>query len=357
MQCKQAHIKCNEEGPPCGRCKLRATPCEYAGPGAASSVEQQGSPSVDGPPHPAVTNGDVQLQGPPFPTNDRRLLELQLMHRWTTVTYKSMCSSIAQDHEVWREKLPVWSLDYDFLLSGLLSLTAFEAASCSSGSCREQYVTAAVEYQAAALGEFRQHLGKGTQVDNYEPILCFALLLMVLALASSQFTTDTRSSDNGSNNVTSDATENMVQYTITVYELIRGCVTVLGDTGAQTIASNPYIQRLTRFEDLPRTPFDSATQDALANLHEMNERRLTCTVSEPYEARVRHVAHFEACKKAISLLQECFAKCVFVDNDYQGYVLGWLNMAGDEYVQAIKLDDSVAMLVLLVLGRLGREVE
>jgi hypothetical protein len=89
----------------------------------------------------------------------------------------------------------------------------------------------------------------------------------------------------------------------------------------------------------------------LARLNEVNERRLTSTVGEPYEARVQHVKSFEACKKAIGLLEQCFAKCSgAVDPSYQAYILGWLNMAGDEYVAAIQDGDHVALLVLMVWG-------
>ncbi|ETI22348.1 hypothetical protein G647_06422, partial [Cladophialophora carrionii CBS 160.54] len=32
LSCKQAHIKCREDGPPCERCRLRGTTCTYPDP-------------------------------------------------------------------------------------------------------------------------------------------------------------------------------------------------------------------------------------------------------------------------------------------------------------------------------------
>ncbi|ETI22347.1 hypothetical protein G647_06421 [Cladophialophora carrionii CBS 160.54] len=290
---------------------------------------------------------ESQPEEPQFPSSTR-LLELQLMHRWSTITHRSVCTPAAKDDHVWRNKLPQWALSHDFLLNGMLSLTAFEAASASAGQNRERYVTAATEYQSVALNKFRQHLqlvqlAPHPSNSSYEPVLAFSMMLMVLALASAQFTPATPSDAHRS--------AGMVQNTITHYQLIRGCATVLGDGGEQYLASNPYVLKLTRFDDLPRLPVDSPSAVVLARLNEANERRLTRTVGEPYEARVQHVKYFEACKKSIGLLEQYFAKCTGdVDESYQGYILGWLNMAGDEYVSSIKDGDHVALLVLMLWG-------
>lgn len=313
-----------------------------------------------------------QFEEPVFPHNGgSRLLELQLMHRWSAWTYKSMCTPVTHDDVVWQNKVPMWSLKYDFLLDGLLALTAFDAAnSCSQLSeSRVLYITTAVEYQARAIGKFRHQLecnvpNTSPDADHYEPVLVFSTMLMALALASPQFTADipAANSINGNNighshdALTTPATD-MVQNTITHYELIRGCDVLLGEQGAQYMASNPYFSRLTRFEDLPRTT--AATDVAplyatiIAKLQELNERRLTAsTVSDAYDARVRHVANFEACKRAIAQLEESFAKCggSGVEISYQGYVLGYLNFAGEQYVSTIKENDRVALLVLMCWG-------
>jgi hypothetical protein len=316
----------------------------------ASHLQQDTSLSTNGNPALAGTDGDSQLEEPLFPSSTR-LLELQLMHRWSTVTYKSMCTPAAGDEHVWRNKVPTWALSYDFVLNGLLSLTAFEAASssssssASSGQNRDHYVNAATEYQTLALSTFRHHLQRvhldhhHPSNDSYEPVLTFSMMLMVLAMASAQFNSDSQQSTG------------MVQNTLTHYRLIRGCGTVLGDSGEQYLASNPYVLKLTRFDDLPRVPVDSPSTAMLARLNEVNERRLTSTVGEPYEARVQHVKSFEACKKAIGILEQYFARCHGpVDPTYQAYILGWLNMAGDEYVVAIQDGDHVALLVLMVWG-------
>lgn len=264
------------------------------------------------------------------------MLELQLMHRWSTVTYKSMCTPVAKDDHVWLAKVPQLSLQFDFLLNGVFAVTAFEAAALTERD-RRRYVTAAIKYQALALSSFHPQLDRIT-ASSYEAVLCFSMVLMVLALASAQFVADLAGDDERSN---------MVQNSILHFELIRGCGAVLA-SNATYLEELPYARKLTRFDDLSRTTLDADTEAALARLHEANDRRIKSSIHESCESRASHVQHWEACKKAIALLHDCFAKCVNLD--YRGYVLGWLNMAGDDYVRAIQADDHVALLVLMCWG-------
>ena len=336
LTCKQRRVKCDEKGPPCGSCRLRATTCEYASPVSslhASPRNGSSAPVSDVP-------GDAHVDEPAFP-EETRLLELQLMNRWSTVTYKSCCTKVAEDDHVWRRKVPEMSLQHDFLLNGIFALSAFEIAS-SSERDRARYLSAAVEYEALALLSFRPQLQEITQ-DSFDAVFCFSLGLMVLALASAQFTSES----------TRGGTNTMVQHTITHFELLRGCTTVMASK-ANFIAESPYIQKLKRFEDLPREALDSRTELALARLNEANENRMKSGIGEAYEHRVTNMVYREACKRALSVLQECFAKCV--DIDYQGYALGWLNLSGNDFIEAIKAHDGIALLILMYWGVLVQKL-
>lgn len=329
LTCKQRRVKCDEKGPPCGACRLRSSSCEYA----ASLVPKLQASPVD--PDGATTT-DRAHDDPIFPS-DHRLLELQLMNRWSTVTYKSLCAKVAEDDLVWQTKVPALSLQYDFLLNGVFALAAFEIASSTLERNRAPYLNAAFEYQILALGKFRPQL-QDINPASHEALLCFSLILMVLALASAQFVAD---SPRGGH-------DTMVQNTITHFELLHGCTRVL-ESEKDYLEKNPYARKLKRFEELPRVALDPRTAAALAKLSEANERRITSSINDPYECRIKQVSYWESCKKAVSLLQEFFAKCV--DSiDYQGYILGWLNMAGDDYIRTIKAGDRIALLILMYWG-------
>lgn len=328
VTCKSRHVKCDEAGPPCGRCKIRGTACQYAN----YSSSRQGLTPVRVRTDP-VRNpekcGDLV-----FPA-DKRLLELQLMHRWSTTTYKSCCTPGSGDDEVWQFMVPESALQYDFLLNGVFALAAFESARSLKGkSSYEKYVDAAIEYHGRALSSFQSRLPDVLR-DGHEAAFCFSLMLMVLALASVQ-----APSSNGHGG-------NIVQSAITHFELVRGCVPV-AESKEGYLAENPYINKMPRFEDLPRATLGAPIEEVLTKLGELNDRRITSNIHEPDEKRVQQVAYWETCKKALGLLRECFEKCG--DKMSQGYALGWLNMAGNEYIKVIEEGDRIALLILMYWG-------
>ena len=272
------------------------------------------------------------------PAQHNYMLELQLMNRWSTVTYKSMSTPVANDEYIWQTKVPAMSLEHDFLLNGLFSITAFEIAT-SSERDRHCYVNAGIAYQTLAVSSFRNQL-PNIQPDSFEAMLCFSLMLMVLALASAKFSAERN--DFGS--------VNMVQNMLTHFELLRGCAVVM-DSQPAFIEESPYIQRLKRFSELPQLPLDAAVDAAIAKLSQANELRVSSTVADPYERRLEQIAFWQACKTAILMLRECWSKCA--DVNYKGYALAWLNMAGEDYVNAIKANDDIALLTLMYWGVLA----
>lgn len=341
LNCKSRHIKCDEGGPPCERCKLRGTACEYAGPLSGSKTSSLAEVPKE------TTRNVVQLNELRFPS-DRRLLELQLMHRWSTLTHKSCCTPGANDDEIWEQLVPTLAVQYDFLLNGLLALAAFDCARSAAESAYDQYVTSAVEYHALALGTFRSHLPL-INPESYEAALCLSLMLMILALASAQFTTKSAAA--------AGKHPDMVQNAIVHFELLRGCVPI-ANINEDYLLSNPYIQNLKLFEDLPRTTIDPGTREAMSQLSDFNDKKIVSTVHESDERRIRQIAHWGACKKALAVLGECFEKCV--DDFSRGYALGWLNIAGEEYIKALNDKDKAALLILMFWGvlmdKLGHQV-
>ncbi|RVX69288.1 hypothetical protein B0A52_06881 [Exophiala mesophila] len=341
INCKSRHIKCDEGGPPCERCKLRGTPCEYTSSGPipkiSSPAEVQKGAALD-----AVSSSVNQVRLPA----DRRLLELQLMHRWSTGTYKSCVTPQVNDGELWQQKVPALAVQYDFLLNGLLALSAYDCAGSTIEAESEQYANSAVEYHALALGSFRSYVPR-IDSDSHEAAFACSLILMILAIASAQF-----ASKPGVGN-----SHDMVQDAIVHFEMLRGCVPIL-NLNADLLLSNPQIQKLVPWEDLPRTMVDGPTRTALGHLSDFNDKKIVAARDKPGEYNISQIAHWETCKKAISMLTECFEKCV--DDLSRGYALGWLNFAGEDYIKALKDEDSAALLALMFWGvlvdKLGHQV-
>ncbi|KAJ5273542.1 hypothetical protein N7478_008667 [Penicillium angulare] len=348
LTCKRRHVKCDETGPPCKRCETRSTICEYPHLNLDPQSLSAHTPEEAG--RTTETTLDSHPICPSFPTN-RHHLDLQLMHRWTASTYKSCCTPGSGDEALWQLIVPALALEYDFLLHGLLALSAFECASILKKHDREspsyqEYIKSALEYQVLALASFRAQI-TSDQCENQRAALCFSLMLMVLAFASVRF----------KQHASSDDEESVLQTTIVHFELVRGAVQVA--TGKEDlIRQNEYVQNLVSFQDLPSTLLDSSIAEIILDLVDMNDKRIVETVQEIQEERIRQIAFWEACKKALSLLQECFQKCV--GPVYRGYALGWLNMAGEGYINALNANDHISRVILMVWGilveRLGDDV-
>ncbi|KAJ5108875.1 hypothetical protein N7456_005550 [Penicillium angulare] len=348
LTCKRRHVKCDETGPPCRRCETRSIICEYpkfnSGPQSLSVHAPQEAGQVM---ETALNYNPICTS---FPTN-RHHLDLQLMNRWTASTYKSCCTPGSGDEALWQLIVPALAFQYDFLLHGMLALSAFECASVlkkneQENSSYEKYINSAIEYQVLALASFRAQIASD-QCEDQKAALCFSLMLMVLAFASVRFRRQT----------STDHEESVLQTTIVHYELVRGAVQVATDK-EDLISQNEYVQKLVPFKDLPLTPLDPSIAEIIIAIGEMNDKRIVETAQQMQEERIRQIAFWEACKKALSLLQECFQKCV--GPVYRGYALGWLNMAGEGYIDALHANDHISRVILMVWGilveRLGEDV-
>jgi hypothetical protein len=345
VTCKSRHVRCDESGPPCDRCRIRGTPCEYTSSKTSSqpsSSNRVANTKHDNreptPPRDLATTSEVV-----FPA-DSHLLELQLMHRWSALTYKHCCSPGSNDAEVWQFLVPKLALQYDFLLYGIFALSAFEIAQLSNTLDSQRYLSAAIEYHGRALGSFQRQLPVIIP-KSHEAALCMSSMLIPLAFASAL------------SNTAQDSKYTMVNTVLTHFQLLQGCIPVF-NIDQEYINGNPYMAKVKPYADLPRIPLDSLTEEAFAKLGVINDKRITASLRDTDERRLKQVTYWEACKKALAVLQECQEKCV--DDLTGGFALGWLNMTGEEFVKAIKDEDHISLVILMYWGvladKLGSQV-
>ncbi|KIW12721.1 hypothetical protein PV08_09999 [Exophiala spinifera] len=236
------------------------------------------------------------------------------------------------------------ALHFDFLLDGIFAVTAFEiAATYNDGN----YIYAALEYQTSSISAFRRHLDNPLP-ETIEPMLAFSLMFMVLTLASSQARLNNASSCLPNTDSTTYFSGNgILESTVTHFALLQG-VSAIVERKPEYVTNSPCINRLKPFKELPSTAVDPEIESTLSKIGDCNEARITSTVNELYEHRVSQISLWETCKNALSMLRECFAKCA--DESHSGYTLGWLNMAGDEFIKAVIAEDTTALLLLMYWG-------
>jgi hypothetical protein len=72
------------------------------------------------------------------------MLELELMHCWSTSTYKSLCS-VPEDHHYMQLVMPQEALRYDFLLNGIFVAAALHRAAMAPKQEAKRYFNIAME--------------------------------------------------------------------------------------------------------------------------------------------------------------------------------------------------------------------
>ncbi|KLU85277.1 hypothetical protein MAPG_04305 [Magnaporthiopsis poae ATCC 64411] len=239
QNCKRRHVKCDEQGPPCANCVVRETTstCIYtqssqnalaalrsrgqdvaaparrsqgdqAAPAAAESFSGSRSPASESSAAPVAEqqqqhhhhhhHPEPPVRPAPAEGEVDRLLDLELMHRWTTVTYKTLVS-VPNDESYLQVGVPIEALKCDYLLNALLAVTALEkvmtesesssseeerggsgsmAATGSSRSIRDsnrRYIRAAIEYYDRGINGFRAALPTVGPENHH--VLYFASLL------------------------------------------------------------------------------------------------------------------------------------------------------------------------------------
>ncbi|UNI20928.1 hypothetical protein JDV02_006974 [Purpureocillium takamizusanense] len=202
--CKARHLKCDEQGPPCANCTIRNSRCTYTPPTSTTTTttaKQQPEPSR-GPWSVATTYSSssssaspVRCPWPPPPppiegitttttpsplsvssshtSSSRRLLELELLHRWSVRTWRGLYNLPACQPFL-QECLPREGLRLPFILDGILALAALDIALLAGlrgdRSTARRYKRTALEYYAKASGDFRAALGSGGCGGGKSPI-------------------------------------------------------------------------------------------------------------------------------------------------------------------------------------------
>jgi hypothetical protein len=259
-------------------------------------------------------------------------MKAHLLHRWSTDTYKSVSTPLVDDRLVWQITVPEMGIQHDFLLNGLLALSAFDLArSCENDDTR--YISAALEYQDLAFRGFRTQL-RETISGSREAVLYFSLLLTALTLASSQAVMPRGEIDS------------KVQRTIVLFELLRGIGAVMR-SDQDYYSTHPVFRDAKQIPDLPRIPLAKDTEMALGRLREINEKRMPPFYGTSRKTHA-NTKLYNGCKQALFWLLECSERCV--DANYRGYCLAWIAYAGHDYVAAVQRKDTVALLIMMHWG-------
>ncbi|KAH9886771.1 hypothetical protein F4778DRAFT_438322 [Xylariomycetidae sp. FL2044] len=214
-RCKARKIKalsqCDEVHPRCGNCSKHGVPCDFEHPNLRDSLAPPDtprpttSPSGGGdspssstlPPTPSLpssTPAPIYRAPDPAPlfgsSQKNRMMELRLLHHYTTVTCKTLAIS-SQDvsEKLWRETVPNLAFSgNNFLADALLAVAALHLRYISPHD--QDIVRASHAYMASTLSEYGASLKRGITESNAEALFLTAALIAFQSTASRMFNRD-----------------------------------------------------------------------------------------------------------------------------------------------------------------------
>ncbi|KAI4717978.1 hypothetical protein E4T48_05874 [Aureobasidium sp. EXF-10727] len=310
-QCKQRHVKCDEATPSCGYCLKREVVCSFIAPSCDNTPSLTASPSVQ----------SESITSPAPRTTETRVLELRLMHNWSTNAYKSLRQHSDETH-LWQVVVPELALSHEYLLNALLALSARQISFDDPS-----WDWAALEYENRALTGFQHVLGT-LDANNCEPIFACSILIMVFSLAQSHWQHSRQ---------LSDALVDILE----LRQFISGVGLVHRDYSD--------LLHLSSFGPLfnPHTPSDSGSGNGtgvpLPDMCRVVDATLELLLTESSKT-----ANSKSHSAAISLLQHAMSS--YCTGGIMSEIMTWPVTLGDEYVILIDARDPLALAILAHYG-------
>ncbi|KAF4448709.1 hypothetical protein F53441_7918 [Fusarium austroafricanum] len=308
---------CDEGGPPCANCLARNLEgCSY------------------------LADPPTQLPA----TETRRRIELELMHRWSTSTYKSL-ASIPEDNQWLQIDMPHWSLKHEYLLQGMLAFSALEVALCGGAVVVEEdyetyYAKLAVEYYDKASRSFRAQL-ENVNPENVQKIFMFSFLAVAVNMSLGQCS------------VFEDLHEGVLERTTTLWELLMGNASIAEQhfealvAGALSRSTEALILKTQSQAETPPT-LNQDLEDALSLLLTVINKACEIPSGSTPDDQSEVSIRIHSYRTGLSAIQACFIQDS--KEDFKGMAIAFPALAGRDFGQILRKSDPVALLLMVYWG-------
>ncbi|PYI09286.1 C6 transcription factor [Aspergillus sclerotiicarbonarius CBS 121057] len=327
-QCKSRRVKC-DEGCPCANCVKRHLSCTFErrppqpGPSPVSQSDQSSdSPALSLRTDHAISSFQQQVADASGFLREWGAQDPELMHHYCIYTSKTM-SDRESIRDVWQIEVPKIAYSYEFLMHGILSLSALHLA-YTRPEKHSHYLNTSNFHMALGLQTFRIILQNPTE-ENCRALFCFSSLIMVWTCGAPTDLGDSRP----------------LESVIRLFNLCRGIMTLrpfMSHVENSPLA--PLFLRDFRFE--PRPPQDHDQPILFPGIDNQMEGIRQLVASEPLSEQTRLVYQqaTESLEKSFWRLQNCEkpAQC--------GMIFFWLISVRDEFVGFL-VDKTPIGLVLL----------
>ncbi|MCJ1391629.1 hypothetical protein MMC18_004494 [Xylographa bjoerkii] len=238
-----------------------------------TSPSEHPSWSTASSPKVSIDTHSARRDEPGFLTEERD--NLRLMHHFAVSAHKSIAPS-REGLAVWRDLVPQLAFEYDFLLHGILAISALHL-SLTSPVNKLANSALALRHYTAALALFRPHLSSITSSNIY-PLFAFSCVVPVYIFGYPHV---------------SQFPSNPLPEMFEMISVMRGCADIVR-SGQQWLESSPFKHLLLPQPTDPSQALPTEIEGALTGLLDRNDQ----TTIQP--------ALRDAYKKAIEILWESF---------------------------------------------------
>ncbi|KAE9364761.1 hypothetical protein N431DRAFT_421945 [Stipitochalara longipes BDJ] len=324
-QCKAAHIKCDLAQPTCGKCTRSGRICQFPNlvdrrlSNRRSTSSHRNSPEISSllstltPP-----DGTPIALGSPYPSEAAIVPwdDLELLHHYLTVTYKTLASR-NDLRQMWQLEIPKLALKQKFLMHSLFSVAALHIASSHPPNL-SSYIDRAIRHHNIALQEYSYKLENITQ-ENSASLLACATLIVIFALNLAVSRPHKEFSG-------------PIEEMLGIFTLLRGVPFLLGESWCWIQESEIGLLFAAReLEDIIMLP------DDVTNALKLLEERNQLSSKEGFER--------DTYARAIRGVKGCFEQLWLKDRD-NGMVLSWPISVSQEYITLLASRQQMALVIL-----------
>ncbi|KAK5047385.1 hypothetical protein LTR84_006908 [Exophiala bonariae] len=268
------------------------------------------------------------------------LLDLELIHHWSTKTYMTMSSRFAS-HVVWRDTIFAEALRHDFVLQSIIATSALHKATLlpKSSEAYAEYSKVALAYQDLALARFIPAVSKPSE-ENGIALFALSLFLTVWAFAS-------RRLPEGLNNVRLElshgdsppgifcAPHTPTAQFIEIVMIVRGVYAVIKETDKWLQGNIEELLRYPRNEELPQhSPDVLEAFDTLQRAVEDSQRLPVGDegqiLRELYLTQLQALRDISRCRTVV---------------EWDGHIFSWIIMAPPAFINCLMQGQPMALAI------------
>lgn len=252
------------------------------------------------------------------------------MHHYGTTTCETL-SLTPQQIELWRRVVPKEAMRHEFLMDGILSITALHCAHLEP-SMGWAYTEAAIQYQNSGLVGYRKAL---LHVDdnNCNALFVFSVILMLIGFAMPAAYSERQP-------------VSPAETIISIFELLKG-IGLTAQLHGETIKSGIFSPLFQNVELPIANPYDMSNGEVKAAMVRLRLRAEFMTKYVGTEMREIYISGIDSLEASFREVGTSHAIAI---------VAAWPVMVSHKLVELFKLGDPMALLLWVHYGVLALKI-